>query len=128
MKISTLNEEKQKNLEEKIDSILNDFETKFDEELSKLEKKFILSKENPSIYTYYDLTTKFINDPNELVFKQDICSNSHKTNSIDRVFCAFKSFNGEPLVVWGSTALNIEFYDCNNLVEYMFYILLHHIL
>ena len=111
--ISTLNEEKQKNLEEKIDSILNDFETKFDEELSKLEKKFILSKENPSIYTYYDLTTKFINDPNELVFKQDICSNSHKTNSIDRVFCAFKSFNGEPLVVWGSTALNIEFYDCN---------------
>ena len=111
--ISTLNEEKQKNLEEKIDSILNDFETKFDEELSKLGKKFILSKENPSIYTYYDLTTKFINDPNELVFKQDICSNSHKTNSIDRVFCAFKSFNGEPLVVWGSTALNIEFYDCN---------------
>ena len=111
--ISTLNEEKKKNLEEKIDSILNDFETKFDEELSKLEKKFILSKENPSIYTYYDLTTKFINDPNELVFKQDICSNSHKTNSIDRVFCAFKSFNGEPLVVWGSTALNIEFYDCN---------------
>ena len=111
--ISTLNKEKQKNLEEKIDSILNDFETKFDEELSKLEKKFILSKENPSIYTYYDLTTKFINDPNELVFKQDICSNSHKTNSIDRVFCAFKSFNGEPLVVWGSTALNIEFYDCN---------------
>ena len=111
--ISTLNEEKQKNLEEKIDTILNDFETKFDEELSKLEKKFILSKENPSIYTYYDLTTKFINDPNELVFKQDICSNSHKTNSIDRVFCAFKSFNGEPLVVWGSTALNIEFYDCN---------------
>ena len=111
--ISTLNEEKKKNLEEKIDSILNDFETKFDEELSKLEKKFILSKENPSIYTYYDLTTKFINDPNELVFKQDICSNSHKTNSIDRVFCAFKSFNGEPLIVWGSTALNIEFYDCN---------------
>ena len=36
-----------------------------------------------------------------------------KTNSIDRVFCAFKSFNGEPLVVWGSTSLNIEFYDCN---------------
>ena len=111
--ISTLNEEKKKNLEEKIDSILNDFETKFDEELSKLEQKFILSKENPSIYSYYDLSTKFINDPNELVFKQDICSNSHKTNSIDRVFCAFKSFNGEPLVVWGSTALNIEFYDCN---------------
>ena len=111
--ISTLNEEKKKNLEEKIDSILNDFETKFDEELSKLEQKFILSKENPSIYSYYDLATKFINDPNELVFKQDICSNSHKTNSIDRVFCAFKSFNGEPLVVWGSTALNIEFYDCN---------------
>ena len=110
---TSLNEEKKKNLEEKIDSILNEFESKFDEELSKIGQKFILPKENMSIYTYYNLTNKFINDPNELVFKQDICSNSHKTNSIDRVFCAFKSFNGEPLVVWGSTSLNIEFYDCN---------------
>lgn len=110
---TSLNDEKKKNLEEKIDSILNEFESKFDEELSKIGQKFILPKENMSIYTYYNLTNKFINDPNELVFKQDICSNSHKTNSIDRVFCAFKSFNGEPLVVWGSTSLNIEFYDCN---------------
>ena len=110
---TSLNDEKKKNLEERIDSILNEFESKFDEELSKIGQKFILPKENMSIYTYYNLTNKFINDPNELVFKQDICSNSHKTNSIDRVFCAFKSFNGEPLVVWGSTSLNIEFYDCN---------------
>ena len=110
---TSLNDEKKKNLEEKIDSILKEFESKFDEELSKIGQKFILPKENMSIYTYYNLTNKFINDPNELVFKQDICSNSHKTNSIDRVFCAFKSFNGEPLVVWGSTSLNIEFYDCN---------------
>ena len=110
---TSLNDEKKKNLEEKIDSILNEFESKFDEELFKIGQKFILPKENMSIYTYYNLTNKFINDPNELVFKQDICSNSHKTNSIDRVFCAFKSFNGEPLVVWGSTSLNIEFYDCN---------------
>ena len=110
---TSLNDEKKKNLEEKIDSILNEFESKFDEELSKIGQKFILPKENMSIYTYYNLTNKFINDPNELIFKQDICSNSHKTNSIDRVFCAFKSFNGEPLVVWGSTSLNIEFYDCN---------------
>ena len=110
---TSLNDEKKKNLEEKIDSILNEFELKFDEELLKIGQKFILPKENMSIYTYYNLTNKFINDPNELVFKQDICSNSHKTNSIDRVFCAFKSFNGEPLVVWGSTSLNIEFYDCN---------------
>ena len=110
---TSLNDEKKKNLEENIDSILNEFESKFDEELSKIGQKFILPKENMSIYTYYNLTNKFINDPNELVFKQDICSNSHKTNSIDRVFCAFKSFNGEPLVVWGSTSLNIEFYDCN---------------
>ena len=83
---TSLNDEKKKNLEEKIDSILNEFESKFDEELSKIGQKFILPKENMSIYTYYNLTNKFINDPNELVFKQDICSNSHKTNSIDRVF------------------------------------------
>ena len=110
---SKLNEEKKKNLEIKIDSILNDFAAKCEDEFKKFEKNFILSKENPSIYTFYNLTSKFLNDPNELVFNQDICSNSHKTNSIDRVFCAFKSFNGEPLVVWGSTSLNIEFYDCN---------------
>ena len=107
--ISLLTKEKKQNLEQKIDSILNEFEAKFDEEMTKLEKSFILPKDNPSIYTYYNLTSKFINDPNELVFNQDICSNSHKTNSIDRVFCAFKSFNGDPLVVWGSTSLNIEF-------------------
>ena len=110
--ITKISEDKKKNLEQKLDNILNDFERQFDQEISKLEEKFILPKENPSIYIFYNNKTKFQNDPKELIYKEDICSNAHKTNSIDSVFCAFRSFNGESLVVWGSTTHNIEIYDC----------------
>ena len=110
--ITKINEDKKKNLEQKIDNILNDFENQFDLEMTKIEEKFILSKENPSIYIFYNSPCKFQNDPKELIYSEDICSNAHKTNSIDSVFCAFKSFNGKALVVWGSTSYNIEIYDC----------------
>ena len=110
-KITSLEEDKKKNLESKIDSILQEFESKFDQKLSKIEEEIIIPKENPGIYTYYNTAFKFSNDPQELEFKQDICSTAHKTNSIDRVFCAFKSFLDESLVVWGSVNFNIEFFD-----------------
>ena len=110
--VTKLNDEKKKNLESKIDSIFQEFENALDQNLSKIEEEIILPKENPSIYTYYNMSLKFQNDPQELEFKEDICSTAHKTNSIDRVFCAFKSFSGESLVVWGSNSYSIEFYDC----------------
>ena len=110
--VTKLNDEKKKNLESKIDSIFQEFENALDQKLSKIEEEIILPKENPSIYTYYNMSLKFQNDPQELEFKEDICSTAHKTNSIDRVFCAFKSFSGESLVVWGSNSYSIEFYDC----------------
>ena len=47
-----------------------------------------------------------------MILKNQYFSNAHKTNSIDRVFCAFKSFLGEALIVWGSSSNNIEYYDC----------------
>ena len=110
--ITEINPEKKEKLNSKIDSILKDFEKDFDAKLSQIEEEIIISKNNPAIYTSYNFTLKLTNDPQELIFKEDICSNAHKTNSIDRVFCAFKSFVGEALVVWGSCNNNLEFYDC----------------
>ena len=110
--LTNITEDKKEKLNSKIDSILKDLEADLDSKLSLVEEEIILSTENPSIYTSYNFSFKLQNDPQELVFKKDICSNAHKTNSIDRVFCAFKSFLGEALIVWGSSNNNIEYYDC----------------
>ena len=110
--ITSLNDIKKKNIESKIDKILNDLELEFDEKLKQIEEEIIIPKNNTSIYSYSFKIVKLQNDPKELEFKEDICSTAHKSNSIDRVFCAFKSFKGEALIVWGSTAFNLEFYDC----------------
>ena len=110
--LTNITEDKKEKLNSKIDSILKDLEADLDSKLSLVEEEIILSTENPSIYTSYNFSFKLQNDPQELVFKKDICSNAHKTNSIDRVFCAFKSFLGEALIVWGSSSNNIEYYDC----------------
>ena len=110
--LTNINEEKKEKMNSKIDSILKELEADLDSKLNQVEEEIILSMDNPSIYTSYNFSFKLQNDPQELVFKKDICSNAHKTNSIDRVFCAFKSFLGEALIVWGSSSNNIEYYDC----------------
>ena len=110
---TSLNENKKQKLESEIDSILNDFENKLDKQMSNIEEKIIVKKNQQTLYTYYNFAQKFQNDPKELIFQKDICFNAHKANSIDSVFCAFTSFNKEALIVWGSTSYNIEFYDCN---------------
>ena len=110
--LTNINEEKKEKMNSKIDSILKELEADLDSKLNQVEEEIILSMDNPSIYTSYNFSFKLQNDPQELLFKKDICSNAHKTNSIDRVFCAFKSFLGEALIVWGSSSNNIEYYDC----------------
>ena len=110
--LTNINEEKKEKMNSKIDSVLKELEADLDSKLNQVEEEIILSMDNPSIYTSYNFSFKLQNDPQELVFKKDICSNAHKTNSIDRVFCAFKSFLGEALIVWGSSSNNIEYYDC----------------
>ena len=110
--LTNINEEKKEKMNSKIDSILKELEADLDSKLNQVEEEIILSMDNPSIYTSYNFSFKLQNDPQELIFKKDICSNAHKTNSIDRVFCAFKSFLGEALIVWGSSSNNIEYYDC----------------
>ena len=110
--MTSLNEEKKKNLETKIDLILKNFELKFEEKLSNLEQEIISPKDNISIYPENKSLEKFQSDPKLLIYKKDICTNAHTINSIDRVFCAFKSFSGEALVAWGTNKLAIEIYDC----------------
>ena len=110
--LTNINEEKKEKMNSKIDSILKELEADLDSKLNQVEEEIILSMDNTSIYTSYNYSFKLQNEPQELVFKKDICSNAHKTNSIDRVFCAFKSFLGEALIVWGSSSNNIEYYDC----------------
>ena len=111
MKLLQIMKKKKKLLENKIDLLLNELEQKFDKKMEQIEKEIILPKENASIYLSNNTSIKFTKDAKELVYKEDICSSAHKTNSIDKVFCAFKSFSGESLVVWGTPQYNIEFYD-----------------
>jgi len=105
------NKEKKKKMESKIDSLLSELEAKFDEKLSQIENEIIIPKDSENIYSKCSSTLKFVKNPQELIYKEDICSSAHKTNSIDKVFCAFKSFGGESLIVWGTPQYNIEFYD-----------------
>ena len=106
-----INDEKKSILEKKIDLILEDLEEKFDLKMQQIENEIILQKDTESIYTPRKLISKFVNDPNKLIYKEDICSTAHKANSLDKVFCTFKSLSGESLVVWGTPQYSIEFYD-----------------
>ena len=109
--ITNINDEKKSILEKKIDLILEDLEKKFDFNMQQIEKEIILQKDTESIYTPCKLISKFKKDPTNLTYKEDICNTAHKTNSIDKVFCAFKSLQGESLIVWGTPQYSIEFYD-----------------
>ena len=80
--ITDINEEKKEKMNARIDSILQEFEADFDAKLSQIEEEIIISKDNPTIYTCYNFALKLTNDPQELVFKEDICSNAHKTNHL----------------------------------------------
>ena len=100
-------------LENKIDSILEDFEKKLETKMENLEKSLILPKNNTSLYTisYNCSEAKFSSDPNNLLYKGDVCTDAHKFNSINKVFCAFRTFSNQAYIVWGTTFFNIIFFD-----------------
>lgn len=110
-KVSSATEEKKKKLSDKIDIILGDLEKVFDKTMSELEKQIIVSKDNQQLYTYNKNIENFISNPNLIEFKEDLATTAHKTNSIDRVFTAFKSLLGEFLLVWGTPQYSIECLD-----------------
>ena len=86
---------------------INDIEIKFDEKIKKIE----MAKDKSKIYSSQNQQLKFVKDPKNLVYKEDICNSANNFNTIDKLFCAFKSFSGESLVVWGTPQYNIEFFD-----------------
>ena len=109
--MSNIND-KRKKLENKIDKILNDLENKFEKKMENIEKLIILPKDNKSIYISKNISfLNFSSDPKNLKYKGDICINAHKHNSINKVFCAFKSFSNETFIVWGTNMYFIEFFD-----------------
>jgi WD40 repeat protein len=99
-------------LESNIDSILNELEEKFDEKMKEIKSSIIPQKEKVSfISSSQDSFIRFASDPNKLIYKGDLCNTAHKFNSIDKVFCAFKSFSGESYVVWGTPIYSLEFFN-----------------
>ena len=105
------NPHKKEELEKKIDSVLEELELNFDKKINQIEAEIIIPKEDPSVYFSPSYYSKFATDPKDFVFKEDLCSTAHKSNSIDGVFCAFKKYSGESLVVWGTQTYNIDIYD-----------------
>ena len=104
--------ERKEKLENNIDSILNELEKKFDEKMKEVENSIIPPKEKVSMnYSSQDSFIRFSSNPTNLIYKGDLCNTAHKYNSIDKVFCAFKSFLGDSYVVWGTPTYSLEFFN-----------------
>jgi WD40 repeat protein len=111
--MSNINDKK-KNLEKKIDSILAELESKFDEKMKQIEESLILPKEKPSLYIAPNTSfLRFKSDPQNLQLQADICDTAQKINSIDKVFCAFTSFTKESLIIWSTYLYCINIFDIN---------------
>jgi len=104
--------ERKEKLENNIDSILNELEKKFDEKMKEVENSIIPPKEKVSMnYSSQDSFIRFSSNPTNLIYKGDLCNTAHKYNSIDKVFCAFKSFLDDSYVVWGTPTYSLEFFN-----------------
>ena len=109
--ISTMNDNRKK-LENKINTILDDLEKKFDKKMELIQNSIIIPQNDKILYSSYNSSIlKFSSNPYNLKYKGDICNTAHKSNSIDKVFCAFKSYSNESFIVWGTTIYSIEFFD-----------------
>ena len=110
--ISNMDNNKEK-LEKKIDTILKELETKFDESLEALKSSLLVQNKTTKISLTYTQFVSFASNPKNLNLKKNICSNAHKTNTIDKVFCVFNSFLKINLLCWGNTN-HLEFYDIDS--------------
>ena len=99
-----------KNLEDTFDKKINELENNINEKLEEIENSLIPPKNNIVVLIKHSMP-KFITNPNDLIYKLDICDSAHKSNSIDNVFCAFKSLKGDFYVAWGTPTNNISVYD-----------------
>ena len=107
--ISNIDNNKDK-LEQKIDTILKEFEEKIDQSLETLKTTLLTKSKNTNIAYAVTPFLNFTSNPKNLYLTKNICYSAHKTYLIDKVFCAFTSFQKQALVIWGANT-NLEFYD-----------------
>ena len=110
--VSNMDNNKEK-LEKKIDSILKELETKFDESLEALKSSLLVQNKTTKISLNYTQFVSFTSNPKNLYFKKNICLNAHRTNTIDKVFCVFNSFQKMNLLCWGNTK-HLELFDIDS--------------
>jgi hypothetical protein len=108
--LEKLTEEYLKEVEDKFDHKLNELQNTIYKKIEEVEDSLIPPKDNVVIMLKHSLP-KFITNPNDLIYKYDITDQAHKSNSIDNVFCAFKTLKGDYYVVWGTPTYNIIVYD-----------------
>lgn len=92
-----------------IDEKFGLFETNFKDNVTGSSKDLIPGKTNSVVV--YSSIDKFESSPLDLKFKSDITDKGQKAYTIDSVFCAFISVEGECLVVWANPSYVIEVYD-----------------
>ena len=107
--ISNINNNKEK-LEKKIDSILKELEVKFDESLETLKSSLLAQNKTTKMSFNFTQFVSFTSNPKNLSFKKNICLTAQRTNTIDKVFCVFNSFQKLTLICWGNNN-NLEFFD-----------------
>ena len=108
--LENLTEDYLKQLEVTFDQKLSTLQNTIYKKIEDVESTLIPPKDNVVVMIKHSLP-KFISNPNDLIFKSDITDQAHKSNSIDNVFCAFKTLKGDYYVVWGTPTYNIVVYD-----------------
>jgi hypothetical protein len=103
-------------LEENITNQLGELQCHFNKKIQEIEDSIIPPKDGVVVIKHS--LAKFVTNPNELIFKMDITDQAHKSNSIDNVFCTFKTLKGDYYVVWGTPTFNVIAYDLK--AEYIY--------
>jgi hypothetical protein len=98
------------NLEKNITLQVDELESQVNKKIQELEDTVIPSNKEGVVVIKHSLV-KFVTNPNDLIFKLDITDQAHKANSIDNVFCAFKTIKGDHFVAWGTPTFNVIVYD-----------------
>lgn len=110
--ISNIDNNKAK-LEKKIDNILKEFEDKIDKSLDNFKNSLLAKNKTtntPHVVTPY---VQYASNPKNLYFRKNLTLSAQRTYLIDKVFCAFTSFQKQTLLVWGNIT-NLEFFDIDN--------------
>lgn len=107
--ISNIDDNKKK-LEQKIDAILKELENKFEQSLENLKNNLLEKHKTGNTSFSLSPIINFASNPKNLYFKKNLCYSAQRIYLIDKVFCAFTSFQKQSLLVWGNN-ITLEFLD-----------------